>query len=93
MVTTKLVAFRIDEQVKDDFDKFCHQAGLSVSSAYNLFARTVVREQRIPFEISMDPFYSSENMSVLQKSIKDAEDGTFGATAKVDDFDELMANL
>ena len=36
------------------FDKFCSEIGLSVSSAFNIFAKTVVREQRIPFELTTE---------------------------------------
>ncbi|MBQ9428233.1 MAG: type II toxin-antitoxin system RelB/DinJ family antitoxin, partial [Clostridia bacterium] len=42
------VNIRMDEATKIAFDKFCEEIGLSVSSAFNIFARTVVREQRIP---------------------------------------------
>lgn len=46
------VNIRMDEGTKLAFDRFCNEIGLSVSAAFNIFAKTVVREQRIPFEIS-----------------------------------------
>ena len=48
------VNIRMDEATKIAFDKFCDQIGLSVSSAFNIFAKTVVREQRIPFELTTE---------------------------------------
>lgn len=48
------VNIRMDEATKIAFDKFCSEIGLSVSSAFNIFARTVVREQRIPFELTTE---------------------------------------
>ena len=48
------VNIRMDEATKIAFDKFCNQIGLSVSSAFNIFAKTVVREQRIPFELTVE---------------------------------------
>ena len=48
------VNIRMDESTKLAFDKFCSEIGLSVSSAFNIFAKTVVREQRIPFEITTE---------------------------------------
>ena len=33
----------------------------------------MTREKRIPFEISVDPFYSDENMARLRKSIAQME--------------------
>jgi DNA-damage-inducible protein J len=33
------------------------------------------REKRIPFEVSVDPFYSESNMKILKESIKQLEQG------------------
>ena len=46
------VNIRMDEATKLAFDKFCEEIGISVSSAFNIYAKTVVREQRIPFELT-----------------------------------------
>jgi len=68
---------RIDEDIKKEFDAFCLKVGLNASVAVNLFARAVLRERRIPFEITdeIDPFYSDSNVRALRKSIAQAENG------------------
>lgn len=43
---------RMDENLKMQFDKLCSEFGMNMSTAINVFARAVVRERRIPFEIS-----------------------------------------
>ena len=43
---------RMDDTLKKQFDTLCADFGMTVSTAINIFARTVVRERRIPFEIS-----------------------------------------
>ena len=48
------VNIRMDESTKKAFDLFCSEIGISVSSAFNMFAKTVVREHRIPFELKID---------------------------------------
>ncbi len=48
-----LMSIRIDEDLKKDFEEVCTRMGLSMSSAINVFAKTVVREKRIPFEICL----------------------------------------
>ena len=50
-----LVNFRIDEEVKKDMEQACREMGLSMSTAFSLFAKKVGREKRIPFEISAEP--------------------------------------
>ena len=49
--------------------------GLSMTSAFTIFATKVSREGRIPFEISVDPFYDRKNMYELEKRIKDIKEG------------------
>ncbi len=48
------VNIRMDEATKVAFDKFCREIGLSASAAFNIFAKTVVREQRIPFALTTE---------------------------------------
>ncbi len=68
---------RVDEKDKVRFDAFCSNVGLNTSSAINLFVKAVLRENRIPFEISYcaDPFYSDENLSYVEKSVKELRAG------------------
>lgn len=68
---------RMDADLKKEFDTFCSKVGLNTSVAVNMFARAVLRERRIPFEITdeTDPFYSECNMRVLLQSIKEANEG------------------
>ncbi len=47
-------------------EQACAELGLSMSAAFTVFAKKVGREKRIPFEISVDPFYSESNMAHLR---------------------------
>jgi DNA-damage-inducible protein J len=69
------VNIRMDETVKRQFDDVCNDLGLNMSSAFNIFAKTVVRQKRIPFELSVDPFWSAENQEYLRGAIADLEAG------------------
>lgn len=46
---------RMDENLKNDFDMLCTDFGMSMTTAINVFARAVVRQRRIPFEIAAEP--------------------------------------
>lgn len=43
---------RMDTALMKKFDLLCNDFGMTVATAFNIFAKTVVRERRIPFEIS-----------------------------------------
>ena len=69
------INIRMDSQLKDQFEAFCNNTGLTMSTAFNVFAKTSVRLQKVPFEITADSFYSEANMKALAKSIKQLEAG------------------
>jgi DNA-damage-inducible protein J len=81
-----MVNFRIDKELKDNMEKVCKEMGLSMTTAFTIFATKVSREKRIPFEITADPFYSAENMERLHKSIAQME-ATGGTIHEVIDND------
>ncbi len=70
-----LVNFRIDKEVKEDMEKICKEIGINMSTAFNMFAKKMIREKRIPFEVSVDPFYSESNIEALKESIKQLTEG------------------
>ena len=67
------VSVRMDNALKRDFDEVCNELGLSMTTAITMLAKKMTREKRLPFEVSVDPFYSDENMARLRKSIAQME--------------------
>lgn len=59
-MATTTFSIRMDEQVKKEFDRFCSDMGMSSSTAFNMFARAVIREKRIPFEIADEEYLHSK---------------------------------
>ena len=70
-----LINFSIDEQIKKQMEQICSELGITMSTAFNIFAKKMIREKRIPFEVSIDPFYSESNIKALTESIKQLLDG------------------
>lgn len=64
------VTIRLDSNDKAEFSRICEKIGLSVSAAFNVFVKTVIKEERIPFELSArdrDDFYSEANIRHLEE--------------------------
>lgn len=64
------VTIRLDSDDKAEFSRICEKIGLSVSAAFNVFVKTVIKEERIPFELSArdrDDFYSEANLRHLEE--------------------------
>ena len=69
------ISLRVDDELKRGAEKTLNDIGLSMSTAINIFLKTVVRENRIPFELSADPFYSKENMKELKRRVHAVRSG------------------
>jgi DNA-damage-inducible protein J len=70
-----MVNFRMDTEEKKSFEDVCGQLGLTITTAFKMFAKKVVRERRIPFDLSLDPFYSESNMEHLRRGVKALDEG------------------
>ncbi len=46
------LTIRLDEELKDEFAALCKKFGMSVTTAFTIYAHAVVRNRCIPFEIS-----------------------------------------
>ena len=62
-----LVNFRMDAEDKKGMEEVCKELGMSMSTAFTIFAKKMRRERRIPFEVSVDPFYSDANLAYLER--------------------------
>ena len=84
------ITARVDEHDKIDFDAFCANVGLNTSTAINLFVKAVLREKRIPFEItqSVDPFFWDTNVEYVKKSVQELRSGKGNAHELIEVEDE-----
>lgn len=69
------ISVRVNDEDKKLFENFCKETGLNVTVAINMFVKSVIREQKLPFEVKADHFYSDENMKVLRRSVKQLREG------------------
>ena len=46
------VTFRVDNELKAQADALFSELGMNLSTAFNIFLRQSVREQRIPFSVT-----------------------------------------
>jgi len=76
-MTQTMVNFRMDEELKKGMEQACKDMGMSLTTAFTIFATKVSKERRIPFDITADPdpFFSDTNMKRLRKAISDVKSG------------------
>ncbi|MBR1869959.1 MAG: type II toxin-antitoxin system RelB/DinJ family antitoxin [Bacteroidales bacterium] len=54
---------RMDSETKKRFDELCKDFGMSTNTALNVFARTVVKQERIPFEVESEKEIEQKEIS------------------------------
>jgi DNA-damage-inducible protein J len=69
------VNIRMAADLKKGMEETCRELGMSMTTAFTIFAKKMTRERRIPFEVSADPFYSEANLSYLGRVREDVEAG------------------
>ena len=84
------VNIRIDDATKRQFDMICSELGLSMSAAFNIFAKAVVRQNKIPFELSVDPFNNDWNQARLRTAIAHRDKGT--VTKTMEELEAMAAD-
>ncbi|MDR0948566.1 MAG: type II toxin-antitoxin system RelB/DinJ family antitoxin [Lachnospiraceae bacterium] len=78
-ITQTYISIKIDEDIKLNAQELFSEMGLNLTTAIDLFLRTVLIERRLPFEIRNEQV-CSEDVNVdyintkLDKSMKDAID-------------------
>ena len=87
MANTANINIRMDANLKKQFEAFCADMGMTMTTAINIFARKAVRENRIPFEISGD-VPNAETQEAIREVKQMKADPTLGKTYT--DVDEMM---
>ncbi len=80
---------RMDETLKKQFDTLCPDFGMTASTAINVFARAVVRERKIPFEIvSPEPEITREKAMQAFLSLRAQAEKNFHQGMSLEEINE-----
>ena len=67
-MTSVSLNVRVNPKEKKEFERFCDSVGMNVSTAINMFIKAVIRDQRLPFDVTS----KSQEERLLGK-LKEAE--------------------
>lgn len=87
-MSQSLVSIRMDEDLKKSFDSVCNDLGLNMSTAITIFAKKMSREKRIPFDVSLDTFYSESNVRHIYESLDQLKAGKI-IVKRIEDLEEM----
>lgn len=89
MATTN-ITMRIDEDLKMQAEELFADLGLNMTSAFTIFVKQAIREQRIPFTISRE-VPNEETLEAIEEVKRMKQDSSIGKT--YDDVDGMIKEL
>lgn len=81
------ISIRLNSDLKQNFDNLCNELGFNMSTAITMFIKAAVREQGIPFALSIND-YNKET----RKVIEDANKG-IGLSKAYRSVDDMMNDI
>ena len=81
---------RVNADDKKIFEQFCEDVGMNVSTAVNMFIKSVIREKKLPFEVKSD--ISNE---IIYQKLKEAEKEMKNTKKRysISEIEESMNNI
>lgn len=86
-MTQSNISIRLDSDLKHSFDNLCNELGFNMSTAITMFIKATIREQGIPFALSISD-YNKET----RKVIEDANKG-IGLSKAYSSVDDMMNDI
>lgn len=83
------VSFRIDAEIKNQADKLFAELGLNMTTAFNIFLRQSIRENRIPFDITL----STPNPATIAALLEAEKIASDPSAKRYSDVEEALREL
>lgn len=78
------LTIKLDNETKKEFNEFCEEIGINMTTAINMFIKKVIREQRIPFELSLNK-PNLETLMAIEEAKRIAKDPNIKAYSSVEE--------
>ncbi len=85
---TETISLRIDKDTRKKMNKVCDELGLSLSTAFNMYAKVIAREKRIPLSLDLNNTYNLETQKAIHNVINKKN-----LSKAFNSIDELMEDL
>lgn len=76
-LATSSITIRMDEKLKKQAETLFDELGMNMTTAFTVFVKAAVRQQKIPFELAVDPFYSEVNQARLAQAAREMDAGSW----------------
>ena len=94
--TSTNVTIRMDKETKRDFENFCDNVGLNMTTAINMFVKATLRSRELPFIVTDTDTQKKEARKRFMETIEDMQaqsviNGTSDMT--MEEIDDIIAEV
>ncbi len=89
MANTTNISIRMDVELKEQAEQLFSELGMNMTTAFNIFLRQAVRQQRIPFDVALD-VPNAETIAAMAEAERISRDPSVKGYT---DVDQMMKEL
>ncbi len=90
---TTNISIRLDVELKKQAERLFSELGMNMTTAFNIFLRQAVRQQRIPFDIALE-VPNAETIAAMEEAERISHDPSVpGYTDAEQMMKELLADV
>ena len=80
------LSIRVDKETKEKANELFNKFGLTMTTAVNMFLKTAIRENRIPFELKLEEEPNEVTMKAIEKGRRIAKDDNVKGYNSIEDL-------
>ena len=93
MAGTTNISIRMDVELKKQAEQLFNELGMNMTTAFNIFLRQAVRQQRIPFDVALES-PNAETIAAMEEAERISHDPSVKGYTDVDQMmKELLADV
>lgn len=91
-MSTVNLNIRTDKEIKEKAENIFQELGINMTTAINIFLRTSIRENGIPFDLKIDTV-NDETKLAIEEGRKIAGDKTIEGYVSIEELKKALENL
>lgn len=91
-MSTVNLNIRTDKEIKEKAENIFQELGINMTTAINMFLRTSIRENGIPFDLKIDTV-NDETKLAIEEGRKIADDKTIEGYVSIEELKKALENL
>jgi len=94
--TSTNITIRMDKETKRNFENFCDNVGINLTTAFNMFVRATLRTRALPFAVTDIDMQKKEARTLFLKNVEDMQQQSIiNGTSEMamDEIDYIIAEV